>query len=38
MTDVTKEWGQACLKNVSTKCLYKSYIFNMYVKTRFGIK
>ena len=25
-------------KNVSTKWVYKSYIFNVYVKTGFGIK
>ena len=26
-----KEWTQACLKMLSTKCIYKSYIFNIYV-------
>ena len=26
-----KKWAQACLKMLSTKCVYKSYIFNIYV-------
>ena len=27
---VNKKWSQACLKMLSTKCTYKSYIFNIY--------
>ena len=33
-----KKWTQAHLKMLSTKWVYKSYIFDIYVKTGFGIK
>ena len=26
-----KKWAQACLKMLSTKCIYKSYIFDIYI-------
>ena len=33
-----KEWAKAHLKTLSTKCVYKSYIFNIYVLREFGLK
>ena len=30
--------SQACFRMLSTKCVYKSYIFNIYVLKGFGIK
>ena len=33
-----KKRAQVRLKMFSMKCVYKSYIFNMYIKTGFGIK
>ena len=36
LTVSKKKWAQAHLKMLSTKCVYKSYMFNKYVYTRFG--
>ena len=33
-----KKWAQACLKILSRRCVYKSFIFNIYISTVFGIK
>ena len=33
-----KKWAQARLKMLSTKSVYKSYIFDINVRSGFGIK